>query len=127
MAASLAEGSSKPHSCSDLVGAASDEEVAASLGLESTPVKWIAREAKKSIKRMPKRVRERLVEALQTLEADPFRGEFKTSFPHSVRFLGFITDSVHYRLAYSVTDESIHLHAIGPHENFYDSIRRLRE
>lgn len=82
---------------------------------------------KRSLKKLPRRVREDLLEATKILETDPHAGENLSGPLYFLRSLHFKSKNVEYRLAYTVEREKkqIVIHFAHTRENFYEKLRRL--
>ncbi len=83
--------------------------------------------AKKGWERLSSKARRQGAVGLDEIRRNPQVGEVKTSFPNRLRFHKFFADGVTYIVAYEVQGKKILLQAIGPHENFYDSLSDFRE
>lgn len=83
--------------------------------------------AKRSLKRLPYRVREDLLGTSSILETNPFAGEKLSGSLYFLYSLHFKSNNVHYRLAYSINHEQklIVIHFAHTRENFYEKLKRL--
>ena len=83
--------------------------------------------AKRSLKKLPVKVRNDLLNASLALEVNPLIGEKLTgplSFLYSFHFR---SQGVDYRLAYTINipEKKIIVHLAHTRENFYEKLRRL--
>lgn len=83
--------------------------------------------AKRSLKKLPRRVREDILGASSVLETDPFAGERLSGSLHFLYSLHFKSNNVQYRLAYGIDHEQklIIFHFAHTRENFYEKLKRL--
>ena len=83
--------------------------------------------AKRSLKKLPRRVREDLIEATAILEANPLAGEKLSGALHFLYSFHFKSQNVSYRLAYTIDHDKkyITIHFAHTRENFYEKLRRL--
>ena len=65
--------------------------------------------------------------AIMNLQSDPNLSSSKVGFPNHIRFYGFNSQGVQYRLAFQIQDGVNYYLAVGPHENFYRSVNDLRQ
>ena len=86
-----------------------------------------ANRAKKGWERLSSKSKSQGALALDEIRQNPQVGTGKTSFPNRIRFHKFFTDGVTYIVAYEMKGKDVYLHALGPHENFYDGVSDLRE
>jgi mRNA-degrading endonuclease RelE of RelBE toxin-antitoxin system len=88
---------------------------------------YITPSARKEAKKLPKRVREAVVEATKVLERDPYSGERLTGSLHMLYSLHFSIGGAQYRIAYSVDGSRslVIIHLIQARENFYEKLKRL--
>jgi len=83
--------------------------------------------AKRSLKKLPRRVREELIEATSILEADPYAGEKLSGSLYFLYSFHFKLNNTEYRVAYTIDDvkELVVFHFAHTRENFYEKLRRL--
>lgn len=83
--------------------------------------------AKRSLKKLPRRVREDILEATKILETKPFAGEKLSGVLHFLYSFHFKSSNVNYRIAYTIDHSAKHIiiHFAHTRENFYEKIRRL--
>lgn len=83
--------------------------------------------AKRSLKKLPRRIREDILHASLILETDPFVGEKLSGSLHFLYSLHFKSNNVQYRLAYSIDHKQklIVIHFAHTRENFYEKLKRL--
>lgn len=83
--------------------------------------------ARRSLKKLPRRVREELLHASKVLEENPLHGEKLSGSLHFLYSFHFKAGKVEYRLAYTVREEEklVVVHFAHTRENFYDKLRRL--
>ena len=88
---------------------------------------YITPSARKEAKKLPKPVREAVVEASCSLERDPFAGERLTGSLHMLYSFHFTIGQSQYRLAYSLDHphQLVIVHLIHTRENFYEKLKRL--
>ena len=83
--------------------------------------------AKRSLKRLPRRVREDLIETTEILEDNPYAGEKLSGALHFLYSFHFKSQNVEYRVAYTIDHEKklVTIHFGHTRENFYEKLRRL--
>ncbi len=83
--------------------------------------------AKRSLRKLPVRVREDLISATTVLETNPFAGERLSGALHFLYSFHFKSDNISYRLVYTLDHEKKQaiIHFAGTRENFYEKVRRL--
>lgn len=83
--------------------------------------------AKRSLKKLPRSVREDLLKSAQILVDNPLSGEKLTGALNFLYSFHFKSGGVEYRLAYTIDEKQklIIIHFSHTRENFYDKIRRL--
>ena len=83
--------------------------------------------AKRTSKKLPKQVRQEIVEQSQKLKESPYLGEKLTGSLHFLYSFHLKIKNVNYRIAYTINNSQklIILHFIGPREGFYERLRRL--
>ena len=83
--------------------------------------------ARRSLKKLPLRVREELLSATEILETNPYAGEKLTGSLSFLYSFHFKTKNVDYRAAYTVdeTEKQVVIHFAHTRENFYEKLRRL--
>lgn len=83
--------------------------------------------AKRSLKKLPQRVRTDLLEATSVLEDDPLQGEQLSGSLHFLYSFHFKSQNIHYRLVYTIDHDKkqVVVHFAGTRENFYEKLRRL--
>jgi mRNA interferase RelE/StbE len=84
----------------------------------------VSRAAAKDLHQLDPPVRQKALEALQKLAADPFAGHRLQGSLAGVRALGFNAPGGAYRVAYIVDADRCLVFLIGPHEGFYAQARR---
>jgi len=89
--------------------------------------RFITSSAKRSFKKLPKRIREDILVATEALENNPSAGERLTGPLSFIYSFHFKSQNVEYRVAYTIDQERkyIIMHLAGPRENFYEKLRRL--
>lgn len=87
----------------------------------------VAPSAKRSLKKLPKKVREALVDITTVLEENPYAGEKLTGPLYFLYSLHFKISSTEYRVAYTIDHDKkfVVIHFAHTRENFYDKVRRL--
>ena len=82
---------------------------------------------KRSLKKLPRRVREDLIDATRVLENNPYAGEKLSGSLYFLYSFHFKSQNVHYRIAYTMNHEKkcITIHFAHIRENFYEKLRRL--
>lgn len=82
---------------------------------------------RKSLNKLPDKIRALLIEKSKILESNPIIGEKLSGSLHFLRSFHLKHQNVHYRLAYTIDEkkELIIIHLIGVRENFYDKLKRL--
>jgi len=83
--------------------------------------------AKRSLKKLPHKIREDLIVASKILETDPYTGEKLSGPLYFLYSFHFKSSNVEYRLAYTIDSdkELIVIHFAHTRENFYEKLRRL--
>ena len=83
--------------------------------------------AKRSAKKLPKRIRKEIIKQSQELKQNPYLGEKLTGSLHFLYSFHIKFKGANYRLAYTI-DKSrklIIVHLIGHREGFYEKLKRL--
>ena len=82
---------------------------------------------KRSLKKLPRKVREDLLEAATILQANPVAGERLSGSLHFLYSFHFKSGNIEYRLAYTIDrgQALVIIHFGHTRENFYDKLRRL--
>ena len=83
--------------------------------------------AKRSLKKLPRKIREDLIQEAKILETDPFSGEKLSGILYFLYSFHFKSNNVAYRVAYTIDRERklIFIHFANTRENFYEKLRRL--
>jgi mRNA-degrading endonuclease RelE of RelBE toxin-antitoxin system len=83
--------------------------------------------AKRSLKKLPRQVREDLAAATEALEQDPYAGAKLAGPLHFLHSFHFKSRNVQYRVAYTIETDGqlVIIHFAGVRENFYEKLRRL--
>jgi len=83
--------------------------------------------ASRSLKKLPKRIRELLVIATEILEQNPYAGEKLTGPLYFLYSFHFKIGTTEYRVAYTINHEKglVIVHLAHTRENFYEKVRRL--
>ena len=83
--------------------------------------------AKRSLKKLPKKVREDLLTATEILERDPHVGDRLSGALHFLYSFHFKSRAVEYRVAYTIQHDEklVVIHFAHSRENFYEKLRRL--
>ncbi|KPJ56194.1 hypothetical protein AMJ49_05485 [Parcubacteria bacterium DG_74_2] len=83
--------------------------------------------AKKSAKKLPKLIREKIVIKSQKLKQNPYLGEKLSSSLHFLYSFHLKVKNVEYRIAYTIntSQKLIIIHLVGPRENFYKKLKHL--
>ena len=83
--------------------------------------------AKRSLKKLPRQVREDLIAATTVLEQNPYAGAKLSGPLYFLYSFHFKSHNVQYRVAYTIETEKqlIVVHYAGVRENFYEKLRRL--
>ena len=83
--------------------------------------------AKRSLKKLPRNVREDLVKATNVLEINPLAGEKLSGSLYFLYSFHFKSNNVDYRLAYTIDHDKkrIIIHFAHTRENFYEKLRRI--
>jgi mRNA-degrading endonuclease RelE of RelBE toxin-antitoxin system len=81
----------------------------------------------RSLKKLPKDVKQVLEPEIRHLVEDPLRGSQLQGVLRFLRSLHIISRGVHYRVAYEVNETSreILIHYVSTRENFYKELQRL--
>ncbi len=83
--------------------------------------------AKRSLKKLPLKLREELINTTKILEKYPLTGEKLTGSLDFLYSFHFKYNSVHYRVAYTINRKQkiIIIHFAAKRENFYEKLRAL--
>ena len=83
--------------------------------------------AQRSLKRLPRLVREDLLRVTEILEDNPLAGDKLSGPLHFLYSLHFKSNNVNYRVAYTIDHDKrlIEVHLADTRENFYLKLRRL--
>lgn len=83
--------------------------------------------AKRSLKKLPSKVRKDLVDAADILKTNPYAGEKLSGSLHFLYSFHFKSDNIEYRVAYTIhhSTKDIIVHFADVRENFYKKLRRL--
>lgn len=83
--------------------------------------------ARRSLKKLPRKVREDLLDATKILETNPYAGEKLSGALHFLYSFHFKSGNIEYRAAYTIrTDKKlITIHLAHTRENFYEKLRKL--
>ena len=83
--------------------------------------------AHRSLKRLPRLVREDLLRVTEILEDNPLAGDKLSGPLHFLYSLHFKSNNVNYRVAYTIDHDKrlIEVHLADTRENFYLKLRRL--
>lgn len=83
--------------------------------------------AKRSLKKLPRPVREALINATAILETNPYAGEKLSGSLYFLYSFHFKLNNTEYRVAYTIYDvkKIIVVHFAHTRENFYEKLRRL--
>jgi mRNA-degrading endonuclease RelE of RelBE toxin-antitoxin system len=83
--------------------------------------------ARKEAKRLPRPVKDAVVEASRTLERDPYAGERLTGSLHMLYSFHFTEGQSQYRIVYSLDHPHrlVIVHLIHTRENVYKELKRL--
>lgn len=83
--------------------------------------------AKRSLKKLPIKIREELIKAVKILETDIYAGEKLSGSLHFLYSLHFKYNNTEYRAVYSIDSKNklVIIHFAGSRENFYEKIKRL--
>ena len=79
------------------------------------------------IKKQPKPLVLAIRDEVGKIVANPSAGEMKTDDLAGVRVHKFTFNRQQYLLAYLYEEDSITFYMIGPHENFYEALKRYRK
>ncbi len=90
-------------------------------------IRVVTPSAKRSLKKLPKKIRETLVIATKNLEENPYAGEKLTGSLYFLYSFHFKIGAVEYRVAYTIDHEKkfVIVHFAHTRENFYEKVRRL--
>lgn len=83
--------------------------------------------AKRSLKKLPLKLREEIINATKILEKTPLTGEKLTGSLGFLYSFHFKYQDVHYRVVYTINLEQklIIIHFTAKRENFYERLRAL--
>ena len=83
--------------------------------------------AKRSLKKLPIRVRKELIEATAALENNPYIGQKLSGSLYFLYSFHFKIQRVEYRVAYTIDDREafVIIHFAHTRENFYEKLRRV--
>lgn len=83
--------------------------------------------AKRSLKKLPSKVRKDLVDVADILKTNPYAGEKLSGSLHFLYSLHFKSSNVEYRVAYTIhhVEKNVVIHFADVRENFYKKLRRL--
>ncbi len=89
--------------------------------------RFVTTSGKRSLKKLPRRVKEALLEATRILETNPYAGEQLSGPLNFLYSFHFKFEGVEYRVAYTLNTENkqITIHFAETRENFYEKLRRL--
>ena len=95
--------------------------------MEETYRVYITPSARKEAKKLPRPVREAVLDASRVLEKDPFAGERLTGSLHMLYSFHFTSGQSQYRIAYTLDHprQLVIVHLIHSRENFYAKMKRL--
>jgi len=81
---------------------------------------------KKDIKKLDKPVISKILDLLENLGQDPFRGTPLTGYFSNLLKLELLHKGIQYRIAYQVNEKRIEIYIlhVGTRENFYDELKR---
>lgn len=82
---------------------------------------------KRSLKKLPLKVREDLITATKILETNPYAGEKLSGALYFLYSFHFKSVNTEYRVAYTIDNEKklVTIHFANTRENFYEKLRRL--
>lgn len=88
---------------------------------------YITPSARKEAKKLPKSVKHAIMDAVGTLERNPYAGERLTGSLHMLYSFHFTEESSQYRIAYSLdhSHQLVIVHLIHSRENFYGKLKQL--
>ncbi|MCI0533084.1 type II toxin-antitoxin system RelE/ParE family toxin [bacterium] len=89
---------------------------------------YIASSARKAVKKLPRNIREEIVQLSREIIArNPYDAEKLQKPLHECRSFHFKLDNIHYRIAYriAVKEKRIDIVLVGPREGFYERLRRV--
>src|ERR1700736_2422458 len=88
---------------------------------------YITPSARKEARKLPKRVKEAVLEASRVLEKEPFAGERLAGSFHMLYSFHFSSGQSQYRIAYTLDHprQLVIVHLIQARENFYEKLKRL--
>ena len=88
---------------------------------------YITPSARKETKKLPRPVREAIIEATHKLERDLFAGERLTGSFHMLYSYHFTEGQSEYRIVYELdhSHSLVLVHLIHTRENFYKKLKRL--
>lgn len=83
--------------------------------------------AKRAAKKLPKNIREEIINRSQALKENPYLGEKLSSSLHFLYCFHIKFKNVEYRVAYTVdaSRKLVIVHLVGPRENFYEKLKRI--
>lgn len=89
--------------------------------------RFVTTSGKRSLKKLPKDVRDALFKATELLETNPYAGEKLSGSLYFLYSFHFKIGSVEYRAAYTIDNEKqlVIIHFAHTRENFYEKLRRL--
>ena len=88
---------------------------------------YITPSARKEARKLPKRVREAVIDASRVVAREPFAGERLTGSLHMLYSYHFTSGNSQYRIAYSLDHphQLVIVHLIQSRQNFYEKLKRL--
>ena len=83
--------------------------------------------AKRSLKKLPLKLREEIINATKVLEENPLEGEKLSGSLNFLYSFHFKYEDVQYRVAYTIDqkDNLVIIHFADKRENFYKKLRNL--
>ena len=79
---------------------------------------------KKYVKKLPRHLQQVILDAVENVLADTECGERKKGDLEGFRVYKFTMGSQLTLMAYKVENDSIVLYQVGPHENFYKTLKK---
>ncbi len=88
---------------------------------------FITASAKKSAKKLPKEIRQNIIDKSKKLKINPYLGEKLSGSLHFLYSFHFKIKGVQYRLAYTINKPKklIVVHLISKREGFYNRLKML--
>ncbi len=89
--------------------------------------RFVTPSGKRSLKKLPRDIREALVRETELLEKNPYAGERLSGPLHFLYSFHFKVNNTAYRAAYTINNEKklIVIHFAHTRENFYEKLRRI--